>query len=303
MGPRHRLTEAGRRDGGDARVTRGGLRRAGQPASSGRGGVATPARCRGRGLARGHARGGGRCHEDAYDGLRHLPFAESRLAGNGGGGGRCRDRHSSRVAPPSPAGTVRWRPGRARGGRHLDGRRDGRRRGRCRRTRHRRGCHGRRQHLGRDAGCIRASDRWRCRGRARLAMPGRRGLDRLCLPRWWRHVGADRRDAPGRCAPHRGRCAPLPRAWVRGSRPRSSRRSSPAGRLTDHAARHAHHGPDSHALGRFRLRLVEAIGIRDGRIAFAGSEVYLETRDPFTERIRLEPDRVAIPGLTVPIST
>lgn len=33
---------------------------------------------------------------------------------------------------------------------------------------------------------------------------------------------------------------------------------------------------------------VEAIAIRDGRVAFAGSEVYLETRaDPFTERIRL----------------
>src|SRR6476661_6787277 len=44
---------------------------------------------------------------------------------------------------------------------------------------------------------------------------------------------------------------------------------------------------------------VEAVGIRDGRIAFAGSEVYLETRaDPFTERIALEPDEVAIPGLT-----
>jgi predicted amidohydrolase YtcJ len=44
---------------------------------------------------------------------------------------------------------------------------------------------------------------------------------------------------------------------------------------------------------------VEAVGIRDGRIAFAGSEVYLETRtDPFTERIQLEPDQVAIPGLT-----
>jgi len=44
---------------------------------------------------------------------------------------------------------------------------------------------------------------------------------------------------------------------------------------------------------------VEAIGIRDGRVAFAGSEVYLETRaDPFTERIVLEPDEVAIPGLT-----
>jgi predicted amidohydrolase YtcJ len=44
---------------------------------------------------------------------------------------------------------------------------------------------------------------------------------------------------------------------------------------------------------------VEAIGIRDGRIAFAGSEVFLETRaDPFTRRIALEPDQVAIPGLT-----
>src|SRR5918994_301880 len=44
---------------------------------------------------------------------------------------------------------------------------------------------------------------------------------------------------------------------------------------------------------------VEAIGIRDGRVAFAGSEVFLETRaDPFTERIRLELDQVALPGLT-----
>jgi predicted amidohydrolase YtcJ len=43
----------------------------------------------------------------------------------------------------------------------------------------------------------------------------------------------------------------------------------------------------------------EAIGIRGGRIAFAGSEIDLETRaDPFTERIRLDPDQVAIPGLT-----
>jgi predicted amidohydrolase YtcJ len=44
---------------------------------------------------------------------------------------------------------------------------------------------------------------------------------------------------------------------------------------------------------------VEAIGIRDGRVAFAGSEVDLETRaDPFTERIQLGSDQVAIPGLT-----
>lgn len=44
---------------------------------------------------------------------------------------------------------------------------------------------------------------------------------------------------------------------------------------------------------------VEALGIRDGRVAFAGSEIDLETRaDPHTERIALEPDEVAIPGLT-----
>jgi predicted amidohydrolase YtcJ len=44
---------------------------------------------------------------------------------------------------------------------------------------------------------------------------------------------------------------------------------------------------------------VEAIGIRAGRVAFAGSEVDLETRaDPFTRRITLEPGQVAIPGLT-----
>ncbi len=44
---------------------------------------------------------------------------------------------------------------------------------------------------------------------------------------------------------------------------------------------------------------VEAVGIRGGRVAFAGTEVDLETRaDPHTERIELEPDEVAIPGLT-----
>jgi predicted amidohydrolase YtcJ len=44
---------------------------------------------------------------------------------------------------------------------------------------------------------------------------------------------------------------------------------------------------------------VEALGIRDGRVAFAGSEVDLETRaDPHTERVSLEPDEVAIPGIT-----
>ncbi|MBI2781741.1 MAG: amidohydrolase [Chloroflexi bacterium] len=44
---------------------------------------------------------------------------------------------------------------------------------------------------------------------------------------------------------------------------------------------------------------VEAVGIRDGRVAFAGSAISLETRaDPHTLRIELEPGEIAIPGLT-----
>jgi predicted amidohydrolase YtcJ len=44
---------------------------------------------------------------------------------------------------------------------------------------------------------------------------------------------------------------------------------------------------------------VDAVGITDGRVAFAGSAVELETRaDPHTRRIELDPDEVAIPGLT-----
>jgi predicted amidohydrolase YtcJ len=44
---------------------------------------------------------------------------------------------------------------------------------------------------------------------------------------------------------------------------------------------------------------VEAVGINGGRVAFAGSAVDLETRaDPFTVRFELDPDEVAIPGLT-----
>jgi predicted amidohydrolase YtcJ len=43
---------------------------------------------------------------------------------------------------------------------------------------------------------------------------------------------------------------------------------------------------------------VEAVGIKDGRVAFAGSAVDLESRaDPHTERFELEPGEVAIPGL------
>src|SRR5262249_60299845 len=44
---------------------------------------------------------------------------------------------------------------------------------------------------------------------------------------------------------------------------------------------------------------VEAIGIREGRVAFAGSAVDLESRaDPHTRRIELEPGEIAIPALT-----
>ena len=44
---------------------------------------------------------------------------------------------------------------------------------------------------------------------------------------------------------------------------------------------------------------VEAIGIRGGKVAFAGSAVDLETRaDPHTRRIELEPGEIAIPALT-----
>ena len=51
--------------------------------------------------------------------------------------------------------------------------------------------------------------------------------------------------------------------------------------------------------GKRGFGFVEAVGIRDGRIAFAGSEIDLETRaDPFTARFALDPDEVAIPGLT-----
>jgi predicted amidohydrolase YtcJ len=43
---------------------------------------------------------------------------------------------------------------------------------------------------------------------------------------------------------------------------------------------------------------VEAVGIKDGRIAFAGSAIDLESRaDPHTQRFELEPGEIAIPGL------
>jgi predicted amidohydrolase YtcJ len=44
---------------------------------------------------------------------------------------------------------------------------------------------------------------------------------------------------------------------------------------------------------------VEAIGVREGKVAFAGSAVDLESRaDPHTRRVELEPGEIAIPALT-----
>ena len=44
---------------------------------------------------------------------------------------------------------------------------------------------------------------------------------------------------------------------------------------------------------------VEAVGITAGRVAFAGTAIELETRaDPHTLRVELDPDEVAIPGLS-----
>jgi len=46
---------------------------------------------------------------------------------------------------------------------------------------------------------------------------------------------------------------------------------------------------------------VEAIGIKDGKVAFAGSAIELETRaDPHTQRFELEPGEIAIPAITDP---
>lgn len=51
-------------------------------------------------------------------------------------------------------------------------------------------------------------------------------------------------------------------------------------------------------VGAAGFGFVEAIGIKDRRVAFAGSAIDLETRaDPHTERFELEPGEIAIPGL------
>jgi predicted amidohydrolase YtcJ len=58
-------------------------------------------------------------------------------------------------------------------------------------------------------------------------------------------------------------------------------------------------GPVATFAGATGFGWVEAVGIKDGRVAFAGSAVELETRaDPHTRRFELEPGEIAIPGLT-----
>ena len=133
--------------------------------------------------------------------------------------------------------------------------------------------------------------------------------DRLRVPRWGGDVGAGRR---ARSAGHLG--GPKARVALAagaGCGPRSRRARG--------AARRSDADPRWTAAGRTLMPLdalvtgagsrrspatrgfgwVEAVGITDGRVAFAGSAVELETRaDPHTRRIELEPDEVAIPGLT-----
>ena len=176
----------------------------GRPTCVGRSAAASPALpgVGGR-RPRGHARGGGRCHEDAYDGLRHLPFAELRLAGNGGETA-CRDRtprgSRRRLRPvPSDGGRVELvEAAISTDGAMLDAAVDVGARGivvaatGAGNT---------------SAGMLAASERaigGGRRGRARLAMPGRRGLDRLRVPRWWRDVGASRRDPRRDAVRHQG---------------------------------------------------------------------------------------------------
>src|SRR6185369_3012365 len=58
-------------------------------------------------------------------------------------------------------------------------------------------------------------------------------------------------------------------------------------------------GPIATFAGASGYGWAEAVGIKDGRVAFAGSAVELETRaDPHTRRFELEPGEIAVPGLT-----
>src|SRR4029079_17237045 len=59
------------------------------------------------------------------------------------------------------------------------------------------------------------------------------------------------------------------------------------------------HGRIATFAGASGFGWVEAIGIRDGKVAFAGSAVDLETRaDPHTRRLDVDPAAIALPPLT-----
>ena len=102
------------------------------------------------------------------------------------------------------------------------------------------------------------------KARVALALGIGAGLDRAALGVTPRRPGPRRRGTLGPC---------------------HSKPSSPAGSRRSRGSR--------------GFGWVEAVGITRGRVAFAGSAVELETRaDPFTVRFELDPDEVAIPGLT-----
>ena len=233
----------------------------------------------------------------------HASALDTFASPNGGSLGRIAAGEVERLPAAGRASTGRDRAGRRAGPpdhRHgRDGRLAAGRRGRGRRRRDRRRRHGRREH---GSALLAAAERAIDGGPAGRA--GHADVRRVGPgPPTPSRAAARRGSGPGRsrsaiCA----RSRPGSR-WRSGSGPVSTatgwRRSSPT------------HYPDTVPLdtlitGRIATLAgddgfgwVEAIGIRDGRVAFAGSEVYLETRaDPFTERIALEPDQVAIPGLT-----
>ena len=127
------------------------------------------------------------------------------------------------------------------------------------------------------------------------------GADR---PTWHEDAGAPasrrRPRRPRRCRRRRAGCQPTAGRRRRPSTTGPGRPRRPTGDLTSAMPLDLLiTGRIATLAGDAGFGWVEAIGIRDGRIAFAGSEVELETRaDPFTRRLALEPDEVAIPGLT-----
>ena len=108
------------------------------------------------------------------------------------------------------------------------------------------------------------------------------------------HLGGPKARIALALGPRRGPGSRRPRRAAR-----RSRRPRPWHARRD-AARRPRHRSDRDARGRLRASAgSRRSGSADGRVAFAGSAVELETRaDPHTVRFELDPDEVAIPGLT-----